>query len=89
MKGDREVAGLWCHEVLAGLSEYLDGELPDDSRGQVESHLSQCDTCANFGGQVSMVVSALKDKLANPAPLPNPLRDTLVRAIWKGAAKKE
>ena len=82
MDGDREVGGLWCHEVLGGLSDYLDGELTPEVRTMVEAHLQGCDTCANFGGRVGTVLSAVKSKLAKPAPLENALRDTLLKVMW-------
>jgi anti-sigma factor RsiW len=81
MKGDRELAGLWCHEVLAGLSDYLDGELPERLNPQVEDHLRQCDTCAGFGGRVSQVVGALKEKLAQPDPISDSLKERLMRDL--------
>jgi anti-sigma factor RsiW len=60
MKGSREVAGLWCHEVLEQLSDYLDGDLLADRRAQVDAHLAGCDVCERFGGEVSQTVTALK-----------------------------
>jgi predicted anti-sigma-YlaC factor YlaD len=34
-----------CEEVLAGLSDYLDNELAEALRKQVEEHMVHCQTC--------------------------------------------
>ena len=34
-----------CEDVLAELSDYLDDELSDSLRKQVEAHMSHCRTC--------------------------------------------
>jgi anti-sigma factor RsiW len=57
---EREVAGLRCGEVLADLSEYLDGDLPSERRAQLEAHLRGCDVCERFGGSFSSAIQALR-----------------------------
>ena len=84
MKEDRLVAGLLCSEVLARLSDYLDGELPAPERAQVEQHLRGCEACTRFGGELSRTIGALRHHLLSAqAPLPTGLRtrvlDTLER----------
>lgn len=56
---NRKVGGLFCSEVLSALSDYLDNELPQPLRAQVDEHLAGCDNCARFGGQVGEMVAAL------------------------------
>ena len=61
MSGDqRLVAGLYCREVLELLSAYLDGELDEARRRQVESHVAGCDWCERFGASFAAVVRALR-----------------------------
>ncbi len=60
MKEDRQVAGLWCHEVLDGLADYVDGELAPEVKEQVDRHLAGCDVCERFGGEYGAMVRALK-----------------------------
>ena len=60
MAVEREVAGLRCGEVLADLSEYLDGELPAERRAQLDAHLRGCDVCERFGGTFSSAIQALR-----------------------------
>lgn len=66
---EREVAGLRCGEVLAGLEDYLDGALAADVRARVEAHLRGCDVCVRFGGRYAGVVRGLRASLGAPAPL--------------------
>jgi len=70
MKHEREVAGMRCGEVLARLSDYLDGSLAGAERAQVEAHVAACDHCARFGGVFAATVAGLRRRLARPAALP-------------------
>ena len=58
---EREVAGMRCGDVLAELSAYLDGELADLRRIQIEAHLQDCDACERFGTDFIAAVHALKN----------------------------
>lgn len=67
MLKERHVAGLRCSEVLAVLSEYMDGELDDSLVGKVENHLLGCPNCERFGRNFgSMVVSLRKESENSP-----------------------
>ncbi len=35
-----------CKEVLANLSEYLDGEVPPELKRNLEEHLAHCHRCS-------------------------------------------
>ncbi len=67
---DHEVAGLRCRDVLAELSEFIDGTLPDERKQQILAHLKDCDRCERFGGEVAGVVAALRRELGVPRPAP-------------------
>jgi len=77
---EREVAGLLCSQVLAVLSQYLDGELEAETARRLEAHAMDCDLCRQFGREFSAVVSSLKDKLAEVEPLERPMAERL----WSG-----
>ena len=62
MAVEREVAGVRFGEVLADLSEYLDGELPAERRAQLEAHLRGCTVCERFGGSFSTAIQALRQE---------------------------
>ncbi len=63
MAENRQVGGLSCFEVLAQLSDYLDGELAAEPQAKVDAHLSGCDACTRFGGEFGAVVTALRERL--------------------------
>lgn len=84
---DREVAGLTCRQVLAGLGDYLDGELPPPAVAQVEAHLAGCQNCARYGGSVGRAVGALRGAGVSPVP-PDVLArlEVRLRALREGVA---
>ena len=57
---EREVAGLRCGEVLADLSDYLDGELEPGRRALLDAHLQGCDVCERFGSAFTIAILALR-----------------------------
>lgn len=63
---DREVGGLRCRQVLAILSDYVDGELSPADVQRVESHLRACDHCEKFGGEYASLVTRLRSNLVRP-----------------------
>ena len=62
MSENRNVGGLFCFDVLAQLSDYVDGELPAADKAKIEAHLAGCDACTKFGGEFGAVVNALREK---------------------------
>ena len=60
MVNDRNVAGIRCGEVLAELSDFLDGDMEPARAAQVTAHLKECDACEQFGGTFSAAIRALK-----------------------------
>lgn len=83
---EREVAGMRCGEVLAELSEYLDGELVPERRTQVETHLRGCDVCERFGGVFTAAIHALRQGGPGPSPEEPAIFERL-RARMREAAK--
>lgn len=59
--------GLTCSEVLAHLSDYLDGDLASDLRTGLEAHVRECPDCARFGGAFAAVLQRLRDELRSGA----------------------
>jgi len=57
---ERNVAGMHCGEVLADLSDYLDGALSLEKRSQILAHLQGCDACERFGGVFTMAIQTLR-----------------------------
>lgn len=65
MSAPKTVGGLDCFEVLAQLSDYLDGELNNADKAKIEAHLAGCEECTRFGGEFGAVVKALRTRLAD------------------------
>lgn len=63
MAENQYVGGLFCFEVLAKLSDFVDGELEEGEREKIERHLAGCDACTRFGGEFGAVVRALREKV--------------------------
>jgi anti-sigma factor RsiW len=61
LKDERDVGGLWCREVLALLTRYLDGDLSADELARVQAHVAGCDACATFGGAFQKAIAAIRD----------------------------
>lgn len=80
MKGERLVGGLTCSQVLARLSDYLDGDLDPAAREPLETHVRGCDHCTRFGGVFATVVGALRERLTE-RPLPRDARQRLLDAL--------
>lgn len=81
MQGDRRVGGLWCHEVLALLSDYLDGELAAEDKSLIDAHLSVCDVCERFGGDFAHIIKRIRSALGSPPPLESPQVERLHKAV--------
>jgi anti-sigma factor RsiW len=78
---EREVGGLRCSEVLAVLSEFVDGELGQSASERVLAHLRGCDTCERFGGEFSGLVKNLRERLGIPRPVPPRVAEELDRLL--------
>lgn len=79
---ERIVAGLHCGEVLADLTEHLDGRLSRDRAERIDEHLAGCAGCRRFDGEITAVVRALR-QLADD-PLPPEVEERLLDALRTG-----
>lgn len=77
---------LSCPQVVALLSDWLEGDLDARSAAAVRAHLAGCPGCTAYVGQLRAAVQALG---ALPPPLPDAaLCDELVQAFrqWRPPA---
>jgi RNA polymerase sigma-70 factor (ECF subfamily) len=81
---ERVAAGLHCGEVLADLTEHLDGRLSRDRAQRIDEHLEECAGCRRFESAVAAVVRALR-QLPDEA-LPPEVEENLLDALRTGEA---
>ena len=78
---ERDVGGLRCSEVLAHLSDFIDGELSAELKAKVLAHLAGCPDCERFGGEFAKVVATAKARLTAADELPAELRNRLEKLV--------
>ena len=73
-----------CQEIFARLSEYLDGELPDDLRQAVETHICRCAPCVSFVDslKLSIQLSHTVDAAEIASKLPPEVGEAL-KSAWR------
>jgi anti-sigma factor RsiW len=52
-------ADVACRELVAPVTDYLDGVLPADWRAGLDRHLAGCDGCTTYLQQVRAIIHAL------------------------------
>lgn len=50
-----------CEELVAVLTDYLDGGLPPDDRRRLEAHLDECAYCVNYLVQMKETIDAIAE----------------------------
>jgi anti-sigma factor RsiW len=58
---DRDTPGMAisCQELVEIVTDYLEGELSDEMRVEVEAHLALCPGCADYLEQMRVTIDAL------------------------------
>lgn len=57
----KHFGNLSCADVLERLDDYVDGELNEVDKKNVETHLSQCSECESFGQSYHVMRQALAE----------------------------
>ena len=86
MSDDPKSVSEQCREMVAKLSEYLDGELEDDLLSEVDEHLSDCDTCESLLDSLRRTIE-LVENLPAP-PLPDDVRREVREAYRRARASR-
>lgn len=80
MEDERIVAGLHCGEVLADLTEYVEGWLGPDRSQRIGEHLRGCEGCRRLLTDLGLMIRAVRampeEPLAPGAEDHDPLEDT-------------
>ena len=87
---DRIVAGLSCREVLADLSEVVDGALPPERMEAIGRHVAGCHVCESFGGHFTEMVRRIRAEFAaRDAVIPSAVSDRLRGRLAEEFGKAE
>jgi anti-sigma factor RsiW len=84
LEDERVVAGLHCGEVLADLTEHLDGRLSRDRAERLDEHLAGCAGCRGFADAVTAAVRAVRQ--LPDEPLAPEIEERLLAALRGGEA---
>ena len=76
-----ETLKITCKSFLDEMSDYIDGELPQDLRASLESHLAKCPECWVLLDETRQTVEIVQKY--NCHPMPDAVKDRLVDAIQK------
>jgi anti-sigma factor RsiW len=79
MEDERIVAGLHCGEVVADLSEHLDGRLSRERAERIGEHLAGCAGCRRLGEEIAAVARTLRE--LPPEPLAPELQERLLAGL--------
>lgn len=79
----RHGSGESCREMFARLSEYIDGELPDDLCARIERHMGDCTPCERFLESLRRTVRLVESDPAET--LPDDVRRELARLASQAA----
>lgn len=76
---------LECGDVFAKLSEYLDGELPEEVCAKMQMHIGDCEPCVEFVESLRKSIELCKGKLPEegPGPLTADQKNDLLAAYRK------
>jgi anti-sigma factor RsiW len=72
-----------CADIFAKLSEYLDGDLPEEVRAHMKLHIEDCAPCVEFVKSLRKSVDLCKTVVkpdVEPGPLPVDCREALLRS---------
>ncbi len=69
-----------CQELLASLSDYVDGSLSKELCAELERHLSECENCRVVVNTTRKTIELYKS-MDEPGPLPVEVRERLFRRL--------
>lgn len=69
-----------CRQLLDSLSDYIDGDLPQELCNEIEHHMKDCDNCRIVIDTLSKTVS-LYQTTSDPAVVPDEVRQRLYHRL--------
>jgi anti-sigma factor RsiW len=68
-----------CRQLVELVTDYLEGQMPDDQRRLVDAHLAKCDGCTTYIAQMRITLTALGR--IPPESIPPAEREKLILAF--------
>ncbi len=80
---------LTCQELVALVTDYLEGKLPMTERLRFQLHIGLCGHCRAYLQQMELTVEVLGKLPATPQELPSTTRDAMLAKFrsWKEQPK--
>jgi len=72
---------LTCHDLLHLLSDYVEGDLPEDLCKQLEEHIRSCDNCRIVYNTFRKTIELVHETSSEHIELPEPIRSRLFKAL--------
>ncbi len=69
-----------CHDLLASLSDYIDGQLPAEFCAEIEKHMAGCQKCRVVVDTLQKTVT-LYQEISEPGDLPVGVRERLYQCL--------
>lgn len=66
--GDPDASRVDCDQAVRELYHYLDGELTEERRHEIEVHLDRCGTCADAAGFEAELRSVIANRCRDHVP---------------------
>ena len=76
-----------CRELAEFLADYVNQELPQESRTHFEFHLSKCKNCHEYLVQYELTIRAGKIACDEMSDEMGPVPDDLVKAVMAARSK--
>ncbi|GAB4475682.1 MAG: zf-HC2 domain-containing protein [Anaerolineales bacterium] len=70
-----------CRDMLASLSEYLDGELEAEICAAIENHLAECENCRIVVDTLRKTITLYKHQASEEPSLPDEVRLRLFKRL--------
>jgi predicted anti-sigma-YlaC factor YlaD len=72
-----------CREIEELSDDFIDGELPADTRLLVDHHLQHCNSCRELISDIQMVINSAKELAQKPIPsaVHNRFREALKKQL--------
>jgi anti-sigma factor (TIGR02949 family) len=69
-----------CKNLLASISEFVDGDLPADLCAELEKHLAECENCRIVVNTLRKTIE-LYQECEEDQPMPNAARERLLTRL--------